>query len=83
MRSAVRLLNRHLVPALTALSENTYLAAVRAGMVSVAIAMLVYFPLARAAERQRLRREPDEGQPAGPTLWSAGRLESGDGAHRR
>jgi len=32
---AVRLLNRHLVPALTALSENTYLAAVRAGMVSV------------------------------------------------
>lgn len=28
-------LNRHVVPALTALSENTYLAAIRAGMVSV------------------------------------------------
>ena len=32
---AHRLLNRHVVPALTALSENTYLSAIRAGMVSV------------------------------------------------
>lgn len=32
---AIGLLNRHLVPALTALSENTYLSAIRAGMVSV------------------------------------------------
>ena len=30
-----RLLNKHVLPALTALSENTYLSAVRAGMVSV------------------------------------------------
>jgi PTS system cellobiose-specific IIC component len=29
------LLNRHVVPALTALSENTYMSAIRAGMVSV------------------------------------------------
>ncbi|MGO8679190.1 MAG: PTS sugar transporter subunit IIC [Limisphaerales bacterium] len=29
------LLNKHIVPALTALSENTYLSAIRAGMVSV------------------------------------------------
>src|SRR5580765_1073211 len=29
------LLNRHLVPALTALSQNTYLSAIRTGMVSV------------------------------------------------
>jgi cellobiose PTS system EIIC component len=31
----MELLNRHLVPPLTALSENTYLSAIRAGMVSV------------------------------------------------
>ena len=29
------LLNRHVVPALTALAENTYMSAIRAGMVSV------------------------------------------------
>ena len=35
MNGATGLLNKHLVPALTALSENTYLSAIRAGMVSV------------------------------------------------
>ncbi|MBM3881510.1 MAG: PTS sugar transporter subunit IIC [Verrucomicrobia bacterium] len=35
MNPAVRLLNRYLVPALTALSENIYLSAIRAGMVSI------------------------------------------------
>lgn len=35
MTKATELLNKHIVPALTALSENTYLSAVRAGMVSV------------------------------------------------
>lgn len=35
MSQPAGLLNRHLVPALTALSENTYLSAIRAGMVSV------------------------------------------------
>jgi len=35
MSNATGLLNRHVVPALTALSENTYLSAIRAGMVSV------------------------------------------------
>lgn len=35
MDQVTRFLNRHLVPALTALSENTYLSAIRAGMVSV------------------------------------------------
>src|SRR5690242_3914065 len=45
-------LNRHIVPALTALSENTYLSAVRAGMVSVVpltiigglFMIIAYFP---------------------------------------
>src|SRR6266850_7553541 len=32
---ATGFLNKHIVPALTALSENTYLSAIRAGMVSV------------------------------------------------
>jgi len=35
MKYLTTLLNRHLVPPLTALSENTYLSAVRAGMVSI------------------------------------------------
>ncbi len=35
MNNASGLLNRHVVPALTALSKNTYLSAIRAGMVSV------------------------------------------------
>jgi cellobiose PTS system EIIC component len=35
MHAATALLNKHVVPALTALSENTYLSAIRAGMVSV------------------------------------------------
>lgn len=35
MTSATDLLNKRIVPALTALSENTYLSAIRAGMVSV------------------------------------------------
>lgn len=35
MNRATGLLNEHVVPALTALSENTYLSAIRAGMVSV------------------------------------------------
>lgn len=35
MAKATELLNRYLVPPLTALSENTYLSAIRAGMVSV------------------------------------------------
>jgi PTS system cellobiose-specific IIC component len=35
MNQAGGILNRHVVPALTALSENTYLSAIRAGMVSV------------------------------------------------
>jgi cellobiose PTS system EIIC component len=35
MSQAVRLLNRRVLPALTAISENTYMAAIRAGMVSV------------------------------------------------
>lgn len=35
MTSATALLNRHLVPPLTVLSENTYMAAIRAGMVSI------------------------------------------------
>jgi len=35
MQGAAGWLNRHLVPALTALSENTYLSAIRAGMVAV------------------------------------------------
>jgi cellobiose PTS system EIIC component len=32
---AARLLNRRILPALTAVSENTYMSAIRAGMVSV------------------------------------------------
>ncbi|MEK7685852.1 MAG: PTS transporter subunit EIIC [Verrucomicrobiota bacterium] len=35
MNQATGLLNKHVVPALTVLSENTYLSAIRAGMVSV------------------------------------------------
>ena len=35
MQTATGFLNKHLVPALSALSENTYLSAIRAGMVSV------------------------------------------------
>ena len=35
MTRLTALLNRHVVPALTALSENTYMSAIRAGMVSV------------------------------------------------
>src|SRR5512139_1140109 len=35
MASGLALLNRYVVPPLTALSENTYLSAIRAGMVSV------------------------------------------------
>jgi PTS system cellobiose-specific IIC component len=35
MQGAAGWLNRHVVPALTALSENTYLSAIRAGMVAV------------------------------------------------
>lgn len=35
MNRVTEFLNRHLVPALTVLSENTYLSAIRAGMVSV------------------------------------------------
>ena len=35
MKAGTGILSRHLVPALTALSENTYLSAIRAGMVSV------------------------------------------------
>ena len=35
MHKATELLNKRIVPALTALSENTYLSAIRAGMVSV------------------------------------------------
>src|SRR5512137_2436484 len=35
MASGLALLNRYVVPPLTVLSENTYLSAIRAGMVSV------------------------------------------------
>ena len=35
MNKATEFLNKTIVPALTALSENTYLSAIRAGMVSV------------------------------------------------
>ena len=35
VQTATGFLNKHLVPALSALSENTYLSAIRAGMVSV------------------------------------------------
>jgi PTS system cellobiose-specific IIC component len=35
MNRATAILNKHVVPGLTALSENTYLSAIRAGMVSV------------------------------------------------
>jgi len=35
MKSALEFLNRHVVPPLNALSENTYLAAIRAGMIAV------------------------------------------------
>lgn len=36
MSAALGILNKHVVPTLTALSENTYLSAIRAGMVTVA-----------------------------------------------
>ena len=35
MKSVTHFLNRRLVPPLTALSDNTYLSAIRAGMVAV------------------------------------------------
>lgn len=41
MTKATELLNKHIVPALTALSENTYLAAIRTGMVSVVTLTIV------------------------------------------
>ena len=54
MSRATELLNRHVVPPLTALSENTYLSAIRAGMVSVVPLTIIgglflivsFFPLA-------------------------------------
>ena len=54
MDQATGLLNKRLVPALTALSENTYLSAIRAGMVSVVPLTIIgglfiivsYFPIA-------------------------------------
>jgi cellobiose PTS system EIIC component len=54
VKSATELLNRHVVPPLTLLSENTYLSAIRAGMVSIVpltilggLFMVVsYFPVA-------------------------------------
>ncbi len=54
MKSATDFLNKHLVPTLTVLSENTYLSAIRAGMVSVVpltiisglFMMLAEFPMA-------------------------------------
>lgn len=53
MNQATRLLNKHIVPALTALSENTYMSAIRAGMVSVVPLTIIggffiivsYFPI--------------------------------------
>lgn len=55
MNQATAILNKRVVPALTALSENTYLSAIRAGMVSIVpltiiggLFMIVsYFPSAR------------------------------------
>lgn len=35
MERATRLINKHVVPALSAISENTYMSAIRAGMVSI------------------------------------------------
>ena len=35
MSAATQFLNKYVIPPLTALSENTYLSAIRAGMVSV------------------------------------------------
>ena len=54
MRSATALLNRYIVPPLTLLSENTYLSAVRSGMVAIVpltiigglFMVLSYFPAA-------------------------------------
>jgi PTS system cellobiose-specific IIC component len=51
---ATELLNKHVVPALTVLSENTYLSAIRAGMVSIVpltiiggfFTILSFFPIA-------------------------------------
>ena len=53
MSRATDLLNRHVVPPLSALSENTYLSAIRAGMVSVVpltivgglFLIVIYFPV--------------------------------------
>src|SRR6185369_2058141 len=52
MKQATGFLNQHIVPVLTALSDNTYLSAIRAGMVSVVpltiigglFLVLAYFP---------------------------------------
>ena len=54
MKHLTAFLNSHLVPALTAVSENTYMAAIRAGMVSVVpltiigglFIIVAYLPLA-------------------------------------
>jgi cellobiose PTS system EIIC component len=59
MEKITTLLNRHLVPPLTAISENTYLSAIRAGMVAVVpltiiggfFMVLAYFPVAGWNER--------------------------------
>src|SRR6185436_13638214 len=53
MNQATQLLNKHVVPALTAVSENTYMSAIRAGMVSVVpltiiggfFMIVAYFPV--------------------------------------
>src|SRR5216117_1737766 len=58
MSRATELLNRHVVPPLTALSENTYLSAIRAGMVSIVpltiigglFLIIAYFPSVRWEE---------------------------------
>src|SRR5436305_9695983 len=54
MNRATSILNKHVVPTLTALSENTYLSAIRAGMVSIVpltiigglFMIVAYFPSA-------------------------------------
>ena len=55
MDQATGFLNRHVVPALTAISENSTMSAIRAGMVSVApltilgglFMIISYLPVAR------------------------------------
>ena len=42
MTRLTALLNRHVVPALTALSGNTYMSAIRAGMVSVQVPQEIF-----------------------------------------